>query len=96
MASQFPMPEMTAATRLTDLLYRELVNGTSLRIAVQRVRKALRVRPWTQPALFPRGRARCACSRRDNTAAEQEPGGGVPVAEQVSGTEPADNTTSWG
>lgn len=54
-ASQFPMPEMTAATRLTDLLYRELVNGTSLRIAVQRVRKALRVRPWTQPALFARG-----------------------------------------
>jgi hypothetical protein len=53
-ASQFPMPELMAAIRLVDGLYSHLLDGTSVRMAVQRVRRALRVRPWTQPALFAR------------------------------------------
>jgi hypothetical protein len=51
---QFPMPELAAATKLVGPLYYELANGSSLRMAVQRVRKGLRVKPWTQPALFAR------------------------------------------
>lgn len=51
-ASQFPTPELGAAAKFVELLYSHLANGSSLRAAVQRVRKGLRVKPWTQPALF--------------------------------------------
>ena len=51
-ACQFPVLDMADAVRLVDLLYGNLLNGMSVRVAVQRLRKRMKFKPWTQPALF--------------------------------------------
>jgi hypothetical protein len=53
-ASQFPLPDLSAAVRLVKPFYYELASGGSLRVAVQRVRRGLTTKQWAQPALFTR------------------------------------------